>query len=129
MSCSSMRKLDGDEIFTLRDPIDPWLSNPQPLLYFLNYTGCGHWCRVMSLGSASCLRSSGCSPCPRSLVARRLVRAALFGTLLLTVTPSTSTTPSTRATGSLAFLLSAVYPFAIYLGIRDRNPVPWPSGS
>jgi uncharacterized membrane protein len=58
------------------------------------------------------------------LVARRLVgtRAALFGALLLTVNTLHVYHSQYARYWSLVFVLSTVYPYAIYLGIRDRNP-------
>jgi uncharacterized membrane protein len=57
------------------------------------------------------------------LVARRLVgtRAALFGALLLTVNPLHVYYSQFARYWSLVFLLSAVYPYALYIGLRERN--------
>jgi hypothetical protein len=57
------------------------------------------------------------------LVSRRLVgaRAALFGTLLLTVSPLHVYYSQFARYWSLVFLLSSVFPYAIYWGIRERD--------
>ena len=58
------------------------------------------------------------------VVARRLVgtRAALFGALLLAVSGLHVYYSQFARYWSLVFLLSTVYPYALYLGLRERNP-------
>jgi hypothetical protein len=57
-------------------------------------------------------------------VARRLVgtRAALYGALLLTVSGLHIYYSQFARYWTLVFLLSTIYPFALYLGLRERNP-------
>jgi dolichyl-phosphate-mannose-protein mannosyltransferase len=118
--------LEGDEIFTLRDSTNqPRLSNPRPLLYFLNYYVVRPLVPLDELGLRLLPALFGVLAIPVFyLVARRLVgtRAALFGSLFLTVSSLHVYHSQAARYWSLVFLLSAVYPFAIYLGIRDRNP-------
>src|SRR6185312_1527604 len=56
-------------------------------------------------------------------VGRRLVgeRAALFAAALLAVSPLHVYYSQFARYWSLVFLLSAVYPYALYLGLRERN--------
>jgi hypothetical protein len=58
------------------------------------------------------------------LVARRLVgtRAALYGALLLTVSGLHVYYSQFARYWTLVFLLCTIYPFALYLGLRERNP-------
>ena len=57
------------------------------------------------------------------LVTRRLIssRAALFGALLITFSPLLVYYSQFGRYWSLVFLLSCVYPYAIYLDIREYN--------
>ena len=115
---------DSDETFTLRDSVDLDPSNPRPLLYFLNH---------YLLGPVLPLDEFGLRILPALFgvlgifalyfVASRLVgkRAALFGALLLTFSGLHVYYSQFARYWSLVFLLSTVYPFAIYLGLRDHN--------
>jgi hypothetical protein len=118
--------LEGDEIFTLRDSInEPRLNNPRPLLYFLNYYLVRPFTPLDELGLRILPALFGVLAIPVIyLVGRRLIgtRAALFSALFLTVSGFHVYHSQSARYWSLVFLLSAVYPFAIYLGIRDRNP-------
>ncbi len=116
---------EGDEIFTLRDSLNPRISNPRPLLYFLNYYLVRPLVPLDELGLRLLPVLFGVLAVPAFyLMARRLVgsRAALFGALLLAVNHYQVYQSQNARYWSLVFLLSAVYPFAIYLGVRDRNP-------
>jgi len=115
---------EGDEIFTLRDSLNPSLSNPRPLLYFLNHYLVRPLVPLDELGLRLLPALFGVLAIPAFyLVSRRLVgtRAALFGTLLLAVNPIHVYHSQYARYWSLVFLLSAVYPFALYLGFRERN--------
>ena len=115
---------EGDEIFTLRDSLNPSLSNPRPLLYFLNHYLVAPLLPLDELGLRLLPALFGVLAIPAFyLVSRRLVgtRAALFGTLLLAVNPIHVYHSQYARYWSLVFLLSAVYPFALYLGFRERN--------
>ena len=115
---------DSDETFTLRDSVDLDRSNPRPLLYFLNH---------YLLGPVLPLDEFGLRILPALFgalgifalyfVSSRLVgkRAALFGALLLTFSGLHVYYSQFARYWSLVFLLSTVYPFAIYLGLREHN--------
>ena len=116
--------LDSDEVFMLRDSLDPQLSNPRPLLYFLNHYVVGPLVPLDEFGLRLLPAIFGVLAIPvLYLVARRLVgtRAALFGALLLTVNPLHIYYSQFGRYWSLVPLLSAVYPYAFYIAIRDRS--------
>jgi hypothetical protein len=116
--------LEGDEIFTLRDSLAPALDNPRPLIYFLNYYLIGPFWPLDEWGVRLLPAVFGVLAVPvLYLVVRRLAgtRAALFAALLLTVSPLHVYQSQYARYWSLVFLLSSVYPFAIYLAVRDRN--------
>ena len=116
--------LDSDEVFMLRDSLDPSLGNPRPLLYFLNHYLVGPLVPLDEFGLRLLPAIFGVLAIPVFyLVARRLVgtRAALFGALLLTVNPLHVYYSQFARYWSLVFLLSAVYPYALYIGLRERN--------
>ncbi|HEV8176709.1 MAG TPA: glycosyltransferase family 39 protein [Gemmatimonadales bacterium] len=113
-----------DEIFTLRDSLSPTLDNPRPLLYFLNFFLVRPLMPMDELGMRVLPAIFGVLAIPVFyFVSRRLIgtRAALFGAFLLAVNNFHIYQSSFARYWSLVFLLSAVYPFAIYLGIRDRS--------
>ena len=58
------------------------------------------------------------------VVARRLTgtRAALFATAFLAVSPLHVFYSQFARYWALVFLFSAIYPYALYLGVRDRSP-------
>jgi hypothetical protein len=112
------------EIFTLRDSNHPQLSNPRPILYFLNYYLVRPLLPLDEFGLRLLPAVFGVLAIPAFyLVSRRLVgtRAALFGTLLLTVSGLHVYYSQFARYWSLVFLLSVVYPYALYLGLRERN--------
>jgi mannosyltransferase len=115
---------DSDETFTLRDSINPSLANPRPLLYFLNHYLVQPLVPLNELGLRLLPAIFGVLAIPVFyFVCRRLVgsRAALFGTLLLAVSALHVYYSQFARYWSLVFLLCTVYPFAIYLGLRDGN--------
>src|SRR5438552_1952244 len=78
------------EIFTLRDSLHPKLSNPRPLGYLLNYYLVRPFLPLDEFGLRLLPATFGLLAIPAFyLVSRRLIgiRAALLGTLLLTVSP------------------------------------------
>jgi hypothetical protein len=116
--------LDSDETFTLRDSVRIDHRNPRPLLYLLNHFLLGpvvpldeFWLRFLPavFGVLGILAFY--------FVASRLVgrRAALFGALLLTFSGLHVYYSQFARYWSLVFLFSAVYPVAIYLGLREHN--------
>jgi mannosyltransferase len=116
--------LDSDEVFMLRDSLNPGLGNPRPLLYFLNHYLVGPLVPLDEFGLRLLPAIFGVLAIPAFyLVTRRLVgtRAALFGALLLTVNPLHVYYSQFARYWSLVFLLSAVYPYALYIGLRERN--------
>jgi mannosyltransferase len=115
---------EGDEIFTLRDSLHLQFDNPRPLLYLLNHYVVRPFLPLNELGLRVVPALSGVLAIPALyIMARRLVgtRAALFAALLLTVSPVHVYQSQYARYWSLVFLLSAVYPYAIYLGITRRS--------
>lgn len=115
---------DSDEVFMLRDSLNPSLTNPRPLMYFLNHYLVAPLLPLDEFGLRLLPAIFGVLAIPVFyLVARRLVgiRAALFGALLMTLNPLHIYDSQFGRYWSLVFLLAAVYPYAIYVGLRDRN--------
>jgi dolichyl-phosphate-mannose-protein mannosyltransferase len=115
---------EATEMFTLRDSINPSLSNPRPLVYFLNYWLVRPLMPLDEFGLRVLPALFGVLAIPVFyLVARRLVgtRAALFGALMLAVSGFHVYYSQYARYWTLVFLLSAAYPYAIYLGLRERN--------
>ncbi len=115
---------DSDETFTLRDSVDIDPSNPRPLLYLLNHYLLGPLLPLDEFGLRILPAVFGVLAIPVFyFVVRRLVgtRAALFGSLLLTFSGVHIYYSQFARYWSLVFLLATVYPFAVYLGLRDRN--------
>jgi dolichyl-phosphate-mannose-protein mannosyltransferase len=116
--------LEGDEIFTLRDSRAPRLSNPRPLLYLLNYILVRPVLGLDEFGLRVLPALFGILAIPTVyFIGRRLVgsRAALFAALLVALSPIHIYQSQYARYWSLAFLLSAAYPFALYFGIRDHS--------
>jgi dolichyl-phosphate-mannose-protein mannosyltransferase len=116
--------LEGDEIFTLRDSLTPQFGNPRPLLYLLNYYLIRPFGPLDELSLRILPALFGVLAIPAIyLVAQRLVgtRVALFAALLVTFNPLHVYQSQYARYWSLVFLLCAVYPFAIFLGFRDRD--------
>ena len=113
------------EMFTLRDSVTPQFGNSRPLGYLLNYYLVKPFLPLDEFGLRLLPAVFGVLTIPAFyFVSRRLVgtRAALFGTLLLTLSPLLIMYSQLARYWSLVFLLSAIYPYAIYLGIRERDP-------
>jgi hypothetical protein len=116
--------IESDEVFMLRDSLNPTLRNPRPLLYFLNHYVVAPFVPLNELGLRLLPAFFGVLAVPAFYwVSRRLlgVRAALFATFLLTVSPLLVIFSQFGRYWSLVFLLCAVYPYAIYIGLRDRD--------
>lgn len=115
---------DSDEVFMQRGSLDPRATNPRPLLYFLNHYLVQPWLPLDELGLRLLPAFFGAVAVPVFyFICRRLVgaQAALFGALLLAVSPLLVYYSQFARYWSLVFLLSCVYPFALYLGLRERN--------
>ncbi len=116
--------LEGDEIFTLRDSLHPAFHNPRPLAYLLNYYLIRPFRPLDEFGLRLLPAVFGVLAIPALyLVTRRLLgtRAALLSALLLVLSPLHVYDSQLARYWSLVFLLSIIYPYAIYLGVRDRN--------
>ena len=112
------------EMFTLRDSLNPKLSNPRPLGYLLDHYVVGSFLPLDEFGLRLLPAVFGVLAVPAFyLVCRRLAgtRAALCGTLLLVFSPLHIMYSQLARYWSLVFLLSTIYPYAMYLGIRERN--------
>jgi hypothetical protein len=115
---------EATEMFTLRDSLRIRWSNPRPLGYLLNHYVVGSFRPLDELGLRILPALFGALAIPAFyLVTRRLIgtRAALLGALLLTLSPLHVIYSQLARYWSLVFLFSAVYPFALYLGIRERD--------
>jgi mannosyltransferase len=115
---------ESTEMFTLRDSIHLRPNNPRPLVYLLNYYLVRPLTPLDEFGLRLLPALFGVLATPLFyLVSRRLVgaRAALFGTAMLTVSSFHVYYSQYARYWTLVFLLSAVYPYAIYLGLRERN--------
>jgi 4-amino-4-deoxy-L-arabinose transferase-like glycosyltransferase len=113
------------EMFTLRDSNTPQWRNPRPLGYLLNYYLVRPFLPLDEFGLRLLPALFGVLAVPAFyLIARRVVdhRAALFGALLLTVSPLLLMYSQLARYWSLVFLLCTIYPCALYLGIRNRDP-------
>jgi mannosyltransferase len=112
------------EMFTLRDSTSPQFRNPRPLGYLLTYFLVTPFRPLDEFGLRLLPAVFGVLTVPAFyFVGRRLLgeRAALFGALLLTVSPLAILYSQLARYWSLVLLLSAVYPYAIFIGIRDGN--------
>ena len=115
---------EATEMFTLRDSLNPRWGNPRPLGYLLNYYLVGPFRPLDEFGLRLLPALFGVLAIPAFyFVSRRLIgtRAALFGALLLTVSGLHVFYSQFARYWSLVFLLSAVYPYALYLGVREGN--------
>jgi len=115
---------EATEMFTLRDSLNPRWGNPRPLGYLLNYYLVGSFRPLNEFGLRLLPALFGVLAIPAFyFVSRRLIgtRAALFGALLLTVSGLHVFYSQFARYWSLVFLLSAVYPYALYLGVREGN--------
>ncbi|HEY7480366.1 MAG TPA: glycosyltransferase family 39 protein [Gemmatimonadales bacterium] len=115
---------DSDEIFMLRDSLHLRLTNPRPLLYALNHFLLAPLVPLNEFWLRFLPAVFGALAVPVFyFVSRRLLgtRAALFGTLLVTLSPQLLIFSQFGRYWSLVFLLAALYPYAIYIGLRERN--------
>jgi hypothetical protein len=115
---------EATEMFTLRDSIQLRPNNPRPLVYLLNYYLIQPLTPLNEFGLRILPAFFGVLAIPLLyFVSRRLAgtRAALFGTALLTISSFHIYYSQYARYWTLVFLLSAVYPYAIYLGLRERN--------
>jgi mannosyltransferase len=115
---------DSDEIFMLRDSLYPRPSNPRPLLYYVNHYLVAPLVPLDEFGLRLLPAVFGVLAIPAFyFVCRRLLgtRAALLGALLLTVSGLHVYYSQFGRYWSLVFLLTAVYPYAIYIGVRERD--------
>lgn len=116
---------EATEMFTLRDSVRPQWRNPRPLGYLLNYYLVRPFHPLDEFGLRLVPAIAGVLAVPVFYaISRRLIgtRAALFGTLLLTVSALQVFYSQFARYWSLVFLFSAIYPYALYLGVRERNP-------
>lgn len=112
------------EIFTLRDSTSPQFGNPRPLMYLLNYYVMRPLMPLDEFSLRLLPALFGILAVPALYyVGRKLVgaRAALFATLFLVFSPLHISYSQLARYWSLVFLLCAIYPYAIYVGIRDRD--------
>jgi 4-amino-4-deoxy-L-arabinose transferase-like glycosyltransferase len=112
------------EMFTLRDSVTPQFRNTRPLGYLLNYYLVKPFLPLDEFGLRLLPAIFGVLAIPAFyLVSRRLLgtRAALLGTLLLTVSHLHVMYSQLARYWSLVFLLSTIYPYALYIGVRERN--------
>lgn len=115
---------EATEMFTLRDSLRPRWGNPRPLSYLLNYYLIGPLRPLDELGLRLLPAVFGVLAIPAFYYAtRRLigVRAALLGAMLLTLSGLHVFYSQFARYWSLVFLLSAIYPFALYAGIRYHD--------
>lgn len=115
---------EATEMFTLRDSLRPRWGNPRPLGYLLNYYLVGSFRPLDELGLRILPALFGVLAIPAFYwVGRRLIgtRAALLGALLLTVSGLHVFYSQFARYWSLVFLLCAIYPYALYRGVRERD--------
>ena len=115
---------EATEMFTLRDSLRPRWGNPRPLSYLLNHYLIGPLRPLDELGLRLLPAIFGTLAIPAFYYAtRRLigVRAALLGTLLLTLSGWHVFYSQFARYWSLVFLLSSIYPFALYTGIKYND--------
>ncbi len=116
--------LEATEIFTLKDSLHPRLTNPRPLSYLLNYYLIRPMMPLDEFGLRLLPAIFGVLAIPAIFYAsRRLigVRAALYGAGLLTISDLHVFYSQFARYWALVILLCAIYPFALYRGIRDRD--------
>jgi hypothetical protein len=112
------------EMFTLRDSVKLGFANPRPLIYLLNHYLIGSFRPLDELGLRILPAVFGILTVPVGyLIWRHLAgsRAALFGAFLVAVSPVLVLYSQLARYWSLVFLLCAVYPYALYLGIRRAS--------
>lgn len=115
---------DSDEIFMRRDSLNFRFTNARPLLYFIHHYVVAPLLPLDEFGLRLLPATFGALAVPvLYFVVRRLLgtRAALFAALLLAVSPVHVIYSQFGRYWSLVFLLAAVYPYALYLGVREQN--------
>jgi hypothetical protein len=115
---------EATEMFTLRDSLRPRWGNSRPLGYLLNHYLIGPFRPLDELGLRILPAIFGTLAVPAVYsVSRRLIgtRAALLSALLLTVSGLHVFYSQFARYWSLVFLFCAIYPYALYVGIRDGN--------
>jgi hypothetical protein len=115
---------DSDEVFMERDSLALRLTNPRPLMYFLNHYVVLPFMPLDEFGLRLLPAICGVLAIPVFYaVARRLVgtRAALIGAFFVATSGLLVTYSQFGRYWTLVFLLSSVYPYALYLGLRDGN--------
>ena len=116
--------LEATEMFTLRDSVRPQFHNARPLGYLFNYYLVRPFHPLDELGLRVMPAVFSVLAVPAFyFVTRRLVgtRAALFAALLVTVSALQVYYAQFARYWSLVFLLSAIYPYLLYMGIRQRH--------
>lgn len=116
--------LSTDEVFMQRDSIDLRVANPRPLLYLLNHYVVRPFMPLDEFGLRLLPAIFGVLTVPAFyLVTRRVAgtRAALFGAFFVATSGLLVYDSQFGRYWTLVFLLSAVYPYVLYLGIRDGN--------
>ena len=122
--------MDSDEVFMQRDSIDLRFTNPRPLMYALNHYLIQPLHPLNELGVRILPAIAGVLAVPAFfLVARRLVgaRAALFGAFLVATSALLVYYSQFGRYWTLVFLFSSIYPYALYLALRDgdRRMLAW----
>jgi hypothetical protein len=115
---------DSDEVFMLRDSVALRLTNPRPLMYFLNHYAVAPFTPLDEFGIRLLPAICGVLAIPAFYaVTRRLVgtRAALIGAFFVATSGLLVYYSQFGRYWTLVFLLSSVYPYALYLGIRDGD--------
>jgi hypothetical protein len=117
--------MEGAEIFTLRDSLVTYnLRGSRPLLFFLNYHLIRPWFGLEEMGLRLIPAISGILAVPTLYYLVRRVatpRAALFAAFLLAVNALHVARSQHGRYWTLVFLLSAAYPLAFYIGVRERK--------
>ncbi len=115
---------DSDEIFMLRDSLVVKPRNPRPLMYLLNHYVINSVLPLNEFSLRLLPAFFGVLGIPVFyLMTRRLVgtRAALFGAFLIAVSGLHVFYSQFARYWTLVFLLCSIYPYAVYLGLRERN--------
>lgn len=115
---------DSDEIFMLRDSLRIRSTNARPLMYLLNHYLINPILPLNEFSLRLLPAVFGVLGIPVIyLVTRRLVssRAGLFAAILLSLSGLHVYYSQFARYWSLVFMLCAIYPYAIYLGFRERD--------
>lgn len=116
--------MESDEVFMLRDSLALSLRNPRPLMYFLNHYVVYPFLPLDEFGIRLLPAICGVLTVPVFYaMSRRLVgtRPALIGAFFVATCSLLVTYSQFGRYWTLVFLLTSVYPYALYLGIRDGN--------